>query len=141
MITNFKLFEGKYVNKFDFEIDQSYEYDDLPKKVQKDIDVQFDDEGEYAPDDYNYIFKLLPLEEYGEYVENAFGQYDIVDAMEHSYMKKLVKDIEKRGIDYPSVGFEGNHRALACYMMNKPLPYLQMELKSEEELEKKYNEE
>ena len=57
MITNFKLFEGKYVNKFDFEIDQSYEYDDLPKKVQKDIDVQFDDEGEYAPDDYNYIFK------------------------------------------------------------------------------------
>ena len=121
----------KYVNKFDFEIGKSYEYDELPEKTKDDIDVQFDDNAEYGPDDYVYVFKLLTPEETEDYLHNQFGEYDIEDAMDDPYMKALIKKIIRVGLDYPAVGIEGNHRALACYTLRKPLPYLEMKLKPE----------
>ena len=140
MITNFKLFEGKYVNKFDFEIGKSYEYQELPKQIQNDIDAQFEDDNyESGPEDYTYLFKLLTSEETEEYLHNTYGEYDIQNAIEEPYIKRLIRKIMTNGLDYPAVGLEGNHRALAFYVMNKPLPYLEMVLKSEEELERKYN--
>ena len=121
----------KYVNKFDFEIGKSYEYNELPQKTKDDIDVQFDDNAEYGPEDYVYIFKLLSPEETEDYLHNVFGEYDIEDAMDDPYIKRLVRKIMTSGLDYPAVGIEGNHRALACYIMGKHLPYLEMELKPE----------
>jgi hypothetical protein len=138
MITKFKLFEGNYVNKFDFEIGKSYEYNELPKKVRNDIDLQFEDYAEYCPEDYKYLFKLLTPEETSEYLEGVFGEWDIGEAMDHPYIKKLIRSIKEKGLDYPAVGVEGNHRALAFYVMNKPLPFLEMVLKPERDL---YNEE
>ena len=130
MITEFKIFEG-YVNKFDFEIGKSYEYDELPKKVKDDIDVQFEEYSEYSPEDYTYLFKILTPEETVEYLESVFGEWDINDAINDPYMKKIIKSVKEKGLDYPAVGNEGNHRALAFYAMNKPLPYLEMVLKTE----------
>jgi hypothetical protein len=46
-------------------------------------------------------------------------------------MRKLVKNIKEKGLDYPAVGTDGNHRALAYYIMKKTLPYLDMNLKPE----------
>lgn len=124
------MFEGKYVNKFDFEIGKSYEYEELPKQVKDDIDVQVED-AEYGPEDYTYLFKLLTPEETEEYLHDSFGEYDIQDAIDDPYMKKLIKKIMINGLDYPAVGIEGGHRALAFYVMNKPLPYLDMILKDD----------
>ena len=124
------MFEGKYVNKFNFEIGKYYEYDELPQQVKNDIEVQVEDE-EYDSDDYIYLFKLLTPQETEEYLENSFGEYDIEDAMNTPYMKRLVRKIKTNGLDYPAVGNEGNHRALAFYMMKKPLPYLEMILKDD----------
>ena len=50
----------------------------------------------------------------------------IGDAIENPYMKKLILDIQTNGLDYPVVGVEGNHRALAFWYLQKELPYLEM---------------
>ena len=123
--------EYKYVNKFDFELGKSYEYDELPQKTKDDIDVQFDDNAEYGPDDYNYIFKLLTPKEIEEHF-NDFGEYNIADTINDPNMKLLIKKVLRVGLDYPAVGVEGDHKALACYTLNIPLPYLEMQLKPEE---------
>ena len=130
MEKDFESLRNKFVNKFDFELGKSYEYNELPQKVKNDIDVQFGDYyTEYGPEDYDYIYKLLTPEDLSEYLESMFGEYDITDAMDEPYMKRLAKSIVTKGIDYPGVGYEGNHRALACYMLNIPYPYLEMKLK------------
>ncbi len=135
-VKKFNIFNNEYTNKFNFILDKSYEYNELPKKIKNDIDAQFgEDYDEYGPEDYDYICKLITPEENSEYLENVFGEWDIHDAMEHPYMKRLVKSIKEKGLDYPAVGTEGNHRALAYYIMKKPLPYLEMKLKPELEEE------
>lgn len=133
-VKKFNKFNNEYTNKFDFVLGKSYEYDDLPKKVKNDIDAQFGDGyNEYGPTDYNYICKLITPEDNSEYLESAFGEWDIENAIDHPYMKRLVKKIKENGLDYPAVGTEGNHRALAYYIMEKPLPYLEMILKDEDD--------
>ena len=118
-----KTFE-KFTNKFDFKIGKTYQYDDLPEEVQSDIDVQFDEYGDEQPEDYEWKFKLLPVDEIEEYVTNHFG-YEIQDTIDEPYVQDLIKDIKERGLDYPSVGVEGNHRALVHWYLKKPLPYLE----------------
>jgi hypothetical protein len=130
MITEYTEY-NKYVNKFDFEIGKSYEYSELPEKTKIDIDVQFDDNSEYNQEDYLYVFKLLNPEETEEYLHNVFGEHNIEDAIKDPYIKILIKKIIRVGLDYPAVGSEGNHRALACYVLKKPLPYLELKLKPE----------
>jgi hypothetical protein len=120
-------------NKFKGVVGKSYEFDELPKQTKQDIDVQFEDNYDEAPDDYLYKYILVSPEENEEYLFSIFGEWDIEDAKEDPYMKKLIRNIKKRGLDYPAVGTEGNHRALAYYIMNKPLPYLDMVSKYEEE--------
>lgn len=133
-VKKFNKFNNEYTNKFDFVIGKSYEYDDLPKKIKNDIEIQFGDGyNEYGPEDYNYVCKLIKPEDNTEYLENTFGEWDITNAMTQPYIKRLVKSIKTNGLDYPAVGTEGNHRALAYYIMNKPLPYLEMVLKDDEE--------
>lgn len=105
------------------------------KKIQNDVDAHFGDGyNEYGPEDYDYICKLITPEENSEYLEGVFGEWDINDAIEHTHMRKLVKNIKEKGLDYPAVGTEGNHRALAYYIMKKSLPYLDMNLKPEKDL-------
>jgi formyltetrahydrofolate hydrolase len=53
-------------------------------------------------------------------------KYNIQDILEEPYMVNLINDINKNGLDYPIVGIEGNHRALALYHLNKDIPYLEM---------------
>ncbi len=118
-----KTFE-KFTNEFDFEIGKTYQYDDLPEEVKSDIDVQFDEYGDEQPEDYEWKFKLLPVDEIEEYVTKHFGN-EIEDVIEEPYVQNLIKDIQERGLDYPSVGIEGNHRALVHWYLKKPLPYLE----------------
>jgi hypothetical protein len=118
-----KTFE-KFTNEFDFEIGKTYQYDDLPEEVQSDIDVQFDEYGDEQPEDYEWKFKLLPVDEIEEYVTKHFGN-EIEDIIEEPYVQNLIKDIQERGLDYPSVGVEGNHRALVHWYLKRPLPYLE----------------
>jgi hypothetical protein len=118
-----KTFE-KFTNKFDFELGKTYQYDDLPEEVQSDIDIQFDEYGDEQPEDYEWKFKLLPVDEIEEYVTKHFGN-EIEDVIEEPYVQDLIKDIKERGLDYPSVGVEGNHRALVHWYLKKPLPYLE----------------
>lgn len=133
-VKKFNKFNNEYTNKFDFVPGKSYQYNELPKKIKDDIDAQFDNDTEYGEEDFNYVCTLVKPEENEEYLESQFGEYDITEAMTDPYMKRLIKNIEKRGLDYPAVGSEGNHRALAYYALNKPLPYLEMVLKPESEL-------
>ena len=103
---------------------KKYEYDDLPEEVRVDIDVQFEDNLEESPDDYLWKFKLMKPKDLEEYLQSQFGDY-LDEVCEDDYMIGLIADIKKRGIDWPSVGVEGNHRALACWYLNIPLPYLE----------------
>ena len=120
--------ERKLTNKFDFVLGKVYSLDELPQHVKDDVDRQFDEYSELEPKDYHYVAKLLKPEEIEEYLRNSFGEYDIQDALEEPYMKKLVKNIICNGLDYPPVGIEGNHRALAFWFLEKELPYLEMVL-------------
>jgi hypothetical protein len=123
-----KILESKGItNKFNFEVGKIYEFEELPQAVQNDIEVQFEEDYENSPKDFNYRAILLYPDDIEEYLHSQFGEHEIGDAIQHPHMKKLIKNIKNNGIDYPSVGFEGNHRALACYALNIPLPYLQFE--------------
>ena len=114
-------------NKFDGVVGKIYTFDELPQQTKQDVEDMFGDDlyGE-GPDDYLFRYILISPEENESYLLSVFGEWDIEDAKESPYMKKLVRDINKRGLDYPSVGTEGNHRALAHYILDKPLPYLEM---------------
>lgn len=124
-----------YVNKFDFEIGKEYEFYELPKEIQSDIEVQFDvnyDDGDtFHPhyqggiEEYKWKFKLLQPKEIEEWVVNHFGEYNISDEVDSRYIRRLIGDIKKRGLDFPSVGTEGNHRALIHWYLKIPLPYLE----------------
>jgi hypothetical protein len=113
-------------NKFKGVVGESYEFNELPEQTKQDIEVMFEDNYDEGPEDYLYEYVLISPEENEEYLFSVFGEWDIENAKEDPYIRKLVRDIKKRGLDYPAVGNEGNHRALAYYMMNKPLPYLKM---------------
>ena len=125
-IDKFKSFSNKMTNKFDFVLGKEYSLDELPQNIKDDIERQFDEYSELQPEDYYYVAKLLKQEEIEEYLHNQFGEYDIQDALEEPYMKKLIKDIKNNGLDYPPVGIEGNHRDLAFWFLKKELPYLEM---------------
>lgn len=114
-------------NKFNGVIGKFYTFDELPQQTKQDVEDMFGDEfHDEGPDDYLYRYILISPEENESYLFSVFGEWDIEDAKEDPYMKKLVRDIKKRGLDYPSVGTEGNHRALAHYILHEPLPYLEM---------------
>lgn len=127
-IDNFNNFVSKdtLTKKFNFIVGREYSFGELPAKIKKDIEIQFDEYSELQPDDYRYVAKLLKPEEIEEYLHNQFGEYDVLETLDSPYMKKLISDIKKNGLDYPSVGVEGNHRALACWFLKRDLPYLEM---------------
>jgi len=120
-------------NKFDFIVGEKYEFEELPEPIQNDIEIQFDEYSELQPMDYYYVAKFLKPEEIEEYLMNTFNEYEIGDELEHPHMKRLIRDIKKNGLDYPAVGIEGNHRALAYWYLGEELPYLEMVKKDEEE--------
>lgn len=119
---------GKYVNSFDYEIGRVYDIDELPRQTQQEIEIQFQaysDLPEHNFDEYGWRFKLLQPEETEEYLLDHFDRYNIDDAINDPYLQKLIVDIKERGLDFPSVGVEGNHRALIYWYLKEPLPYLE----------------
>lgn len=128
MITEY----NKFTNKLNFEVGKEFEYEELPIRTKYDIDVQFD-ENDYETDPTDYVYKcvLLQPEDIEEYLHNHFGEYNIQEVLDTKFMKDLIKDIKKNGLNFPPVGVEGNHRALAHWYLKKPLPYLDMIKKSD----------
>ena len=57
------LKEVKDGNKFDFIIGKKYEFEELPEKIQNDIELQFDEYSELQPIDYYYVCKILKPKE------------------------------------------------------------------------------
>lgn len=125
-----------------FIIGKCYEYDDLNTEIQKDIDKQFkknsleDDEDpdmDYPhfqqplfddnQDEYVYCFKFLNkkeiLEKYPEVYHIGGRDSDYVNY-------RLIPSIKKNGLKNPPVGSEGNHRAFAYIVMEKPMPYFEI---------------
>lgn len=123
------IVNNNLTNKFNFIVGKRYLFDELPNEIKNDIEIQFDEFSDLQPMDYYYVAKLLKPEEIEEYLHNTFGEYEIQDAIENSYMKELILDIQTNGLDYPVVGVEGNHRALAFWHLQKELPYLEMIIK------------
>lgn len=115
-------------------IGKTYEYNDLPEQIQDDIDVQFkiygnDSEGDEwkldgNPEDYQYHYILLPWKEIPKRLPLALGY--IKKAHNSEYLQRIFKDIEQQGLQYPSVGEEGNHRGAYYYINKKDLPYLEI---------------
>lgn len=113
------LTENNFTNKFNFIVGKKYEYDELPDEIRDDIDVQFyDDEMGGSTSEFYYEAKLLDPE------VNLSDYFDWDFKKDKSYIKSLMKTIEKDGLDYPPVGKEGGHRALALKNLGKKIPYL-----------------
>jgi GNAT superfamily N-acetyltransferase len=132
---------------FDFQPGRVYSFEELPTPVQGDIEQQFDD-----PDEINeWRFKAelwqperIPelFDEAGDtavfhienWKDNKTGIVDIKElddpAVREQFIKEspklsaLMKSIKSKGVEYPAVGQEGYHRAIASYLLGKPLPYL-----------------
>lgn len=120
-----RVLRESIVNKFDFRLGKVYQYEQLPKQIKDDIDIQFDDVFDLSPFDYEYVCKIIPNSDLAEIVEEHFGR-EWPDYAETDEVKKLIKDIKKKGLDYPSVGYEGYHRALVYFILGLDLPYLEM---------------
>lgn len=121
-----KIVSESYSGKFSFKVNNIYEFEDLPSQIQKDIEIQFENSYDEGPYDYIYKYTLLSPEEIESYLFSVFGEDSLQDAIDEPYMKKLIDNIKTKGLKYPAVGSEGNHRALAHYFLGMPLPYLEM---------------
>ena len=122
--------EGSYTNKFNFEIGKQYRYDELPKQIQDDINEQlYMWEVSETNNDYNYEFKLISIDRLYLYIKKEVmpvtTETTVEEYINQPYIKELAKEIQERGLDYPSVGVEGNHRAAAHLLLGKDLPYLE----------------
>ncbi len=122
-----KYFES--LSKFDFKINKVYQYYELPQEIKDDIDLQFEDNYEESGQDYQYRCQLIKHKDLGEWIENHFGR-EYEEYLEDEDMIRLINDIKINGLKYPSVGSEGNHRALAHWKLGLDLPYLKMEYKN-----------
>lgn len=124
-------------NRFnDFVVGKCYEYNDLNSDIQYDIDIQFkiyDESFESVgekydgfPEDYKYCFKYLNPNEIKDYLPMVSG----ILKTNMRYVKNLMLDIKKDGLQNPPVGQEGNHRGAVFFLLNKKMPYLEITEKS-----------
>jgi len=111
-------------NKFDFEVGKEYEYENLPKKLKKDISTMFLDNFYHAPEEYIYKAVLLTPEEMWETMgEDAFTNIDQFD------LDRAESKIKKYGLDYPCV--QSNYKMMIYTTMEEKLPFLDMIVKPE----------
>jgi len=112
-----------------FDSEKIYSFLDLPRHVQKDVRIQFEDvevELDYDYTSCKFQFKFLAPHETIEFLRDSFGEYGIDEAIVHPDMKELVENIKTKGLQYPPVGNEGAHRTLAFNIMNVHMPYFEI---------------
>jgi hypothetical protein len=109
-------------NKFDFEEGKEFEFDDLPKKIKKDVGTMFLDDFYHAPEEYIYRCVLLTPEEMWEIIgEDAFNNIDQFE------LDRSERKIKREGLDYPCV--QSNYKMMIYTTMEEKLPFLDMILK------------
>jgi len=131
-----KLREALNKISTDFIVGKCYDYDELSEDIQYDIDVQFKIYDEYPelaedkydgyPEDYKYCFRYLKPNEIIKYLPLVKDILKSHKSKPNTYLLNLMNSIEKEGLNYPSVGTEGNHRGAVFYLLNKELPYLEI---------------
>jgi len=122
-IKNFGDTNLQKCNKFDFEVGKKYEFDELPKKLKKDVSTMFLEDFYSAPEEYTYVCTLLTPEDMWDMLgEDAFNNVENFD-IDEAQIK-----INKEGLDYPVVG-SGNYKMMIYTILEEDLPYLEMRLK------------
>ena len=132
---------------FDFQPGRVYSFEELPTQVQGDIEQQFDDPDEinewrfkaelWQPERIPELFDEAgdtAVFHIGNWKGNKTGIVDIKELDDPSVREQfiretpklpaLMKSIKSKGVEHPAVGQEGYHRAIASYLLGKPLPYL-----------------
>jgi len=115
-------------NISEFKIGKCYQCFELPQNVFEDIYAQFSS-GENDPEDYKYCFKLLEPKEIPKYLPLVNTYIKEYKKGDKNYLESIINSIKKQGLKYPAVGTEGNHRGAIFYLLNKPLPYLEIKSK------------
>lgn len=143
-MTKIKADNSAHVNSFEFKLGHHYGYDELPEEVKGEIDTQFDD----PEDTSSLLFEAVLLspaeianmtDELGDDfqwslhwkgapddVRDIKQLTDIADTNQRDIISKLIDSIENRGLDFPPVGQEGMHRAMAHYLLGRDMPYLRL---------------
>ena len=129
-LTN-KMLDEEINNVSEFEVGMCYQYSELSEDIQNDIDVQFKEfvDGSYYegyPEEYKYCFKLLAPKEIPKYLPLVKKYIKEYKNGGKDYLEKIIASIKEEGLNFPAVGMEGNHRGAIFYLLNKPLPYLEI---------------
>ena len=115
-----------YTTKFDFVPGKDYTFDELPddhggaSSLREDALHHFrsKEEGGYGwpgkAEDATYRAVIIPADELVEKFGHLKGK------------PSLQKHIEKYGLDYPSIGNEGNNRRTAMAQLKRPMPHLEV---------------
>ncbi len=123
-------------NISEFEVGKCYQYSELPDDVTNDVEVQFKKYGDSSsyddnkydgnPEDYEYCFKLLPPKEITKHLPMVKTYIKEYKEGDKNYLERIIASIKEEGLNYPAVGMEGNHRGAIFYLLNRPLPYLEI---------------
>lgn len=128
-----------YTTKFDFIPGKEYTFDELPGHETGRVVTAF--EQEYGPlgtslkEDALHHFRSKEEDGYGfpgtaqeaTYRAVIIPNEELVEQFGHLRGKpKLQKHIEKYGLDYPSIGNEGNNRRTAMAKLGRDMPHLEV---------------
>ena len=128
-----------YTSKFDFIPGKEYTFDELPGYETGRVVTAF--EQEYGPlgtslkEDALHHFRSKEEGGYGfpgtaqeaTYRAVIIPNEELVEQFGHLRGKpKLQKHIEKYGLDYPSIGNEGNNRRIAMAKLGRDMPHLEV---------------
>jgi len=128
---NDKILDEEINNVSEFKVGKCYQYSELPDDVTNDIEVQFKNfvDGSYYegyPEEYKYCFRLLEPSEIMKYLPLVKTYVKEYKKGDRDYLEKIIASIKEEGLNYPAVGMEGNHRGAIFYLLNRPLPYLEI---------------
>ena len=137
--TEFVFRNPSYTSKFDFIPGKEYTFDELPGYETGRVVTAF--EQEYGPlgtslrEDALHHFRSKEEGGYGfpgtaqqaTYRAVIIPNEELVEQFGHLRGKpKLQKHIEKYGLDYPSIGNEGNNRRIAMAKLGRDMPHLEV---------------
>ena len=137
-VTNTKM-NPPYTTKFDFVPGKDYTFDELPGDETGRIITAFEEDygplGTSLKEDAIHHFRSKEEGGYGWPGKAEDATYraviipvdELVEKFGHLKGKpSLQKHIEKYGLDYPSIGNEGNNRRTAMAQLKRPMPHLEV---------------
>ena len=138
-VTNTKM-NPSYTTKFDFVPGKEYTFDELPGhetgRMVTALEEEYGPLGTSLREDALHHFRSKGMEGgYGfpgtaqEAIYKAviIPNEELVERFGHLQGKpKLQKHIEKYGLDYPSIGNEGNNRRIAMAKLGRDMPHLEV---------------